>query len=65
MNVVAGQQSMSVVADTTMYVFLNPTIDINIALRSLLVLIVSGLLAGFIPARKAVSVKPVIALNAR
>ena len=65
MNVVAGEQSMSIIADTPMYVFLNPTVDIGIALQSLLVLIVAGMLAGFVPARKAVGVKPVTALNAR
>ncbi len=44
--------------------FKNPGIDFNVALTALVVLIFSGILAGMIPARKAVSVKPVEALRA-
>jgi putative ABC transport system permease protein len=44
--------------------FKNPGIDFNIALTALVVLIISGILAGLIPARKAVSVRPVEALRA-
>ncbi len=43
--------------------FANPEVDINIALGATLILVVSGALAGFVPARKAASVKPVIALR--
>ena len=46
-------------------VFSNPTVDINIAIQATLTLIIAGTIAGFIPARKAVSVKPIEALNAR
>jgi len=44
--------------------FLNPGVDFKIAMTALIVLIVSGIFAGFIPARKAVSIKPVEALRA-
>jgi putative ABC transport system permease protein len=44
--------------------FKNPGIDFNIALTALVVLIFSGIMAGLIPARKAVSVRPVEALRA-
>jgi putative ABC transport system permease protein len=44
--------------------FKNPGVDFNIAVTALIVLILSGLLAGFIPAKKAVSIKPVEALRA-
>lgn len=44
--------------------FTNPTVDLSVALKALTVLIVSGGLAGLIPARKAVSIKPVEALRA-
>lgn len=44
--------------------FQHPGVDISIALKALLILIVAGLLAGIIPARKAVSIKPVDALRA-
>jgi putative ABC transport system permease protein len=44
--------------------FQNPGVDINIALKALLVLVTGGLLAGIIPARKAVAINPVDALRA-
>jgi putative ABC transport system permease protein len=44
--------------------FKNPSVDFSIAMTALIVLIFSGLFAGFIPARKAVSIKPVEALRA-
>jgi putative ABC transport system permease protein len=44
--------------------FKNPGVDFNIAVTALIVLIAAGLFAGFIPARKAVSIKPVEALRA-
>ncbi len=43
--------------------FTNPTVDLSVALKALTVLIVSGALAGLIPARRAVAVKPVEALR--
>jgi putative ABC transport system permease protein len=44
--------------------FLNPGVDFRIAMTALIVLIFAGIFAGFIPARKAVSIKPVEALRA-
>jgi putative ABC transport system permease protein len=46
-----------------MTVFLNPTIDLRIALGATLVLIIAGVLAGYFPARKAVAIKPIEALK--
>lgn len=43
--------------------FTNPTVDLWVALKALLVLIAGGALAGLIPARKAVHIKPVEALR--
>jgi putative ABC transport system permease protein len=43
--------------------FANPEININVALGATAVLIFSGALAGFVPARKASNVKPVVALR--
>ena len=43
--------------------FLNPTIDLRIALGATFVLIIAGILAGYFPARKAVSIKPIEALR--
>ena len=43
--------------------FANPEININVALGATVILVIAGALAGFVPARKAASVKPVIALR--
>jgi len=43
--------------------FTNPTIDLNVALIALGILIVAGAIAGFIPAKKAISIPPVEALR--
>lgn len=43
--------------------FLNPSVDINIALGTTIALIIAGSLAGFIPSRKAAKIKPVVALR--
>jgi putative ABC transport system permease protein len=43
--------------------FSNPTVDLSIATKALIVLIISGAFAGLIPARKAVNIKPVEALR--
>ncbi len=43
--------------------FLNPQVDFGIAIIALFILIICGLFAGLIPARKAVSVKPVEAIR--
>jgi putative ABC transport system permease protein len=44
--------------------FRNPTVDLSVIFQALTVLIVSGAIAGFIPAFRAVSVNPVEALRA-
>jgi len=43
--------------------FLNPSIGIGVVVAALIILIVSGLLAGFIPANSAIRVKPIDALR--
>jgi putative ABC transport system permease protein len=43
--------------------FSNPEINIRVALGATLILIVAGSIAGFVPARKAAAVKPVVALR--
>ncbi len=43
--------------------FKNPEVDIQVAVTALIILIISGIVAGLIPARKAVSMKPVDALR--
>ncbi len=43
--------------------FLNPEVDFQKAMTALIVLIFSGMIAGLIPARRAVSIKPIDALR--
>jgi len=51
------------IGDSDGSMFTNPTVNIGVALKALSVIIVGGLIAGFIPARHAVSVHPVEALR--
>ena len=44
-------------------VFLNPTVDFNIAASATLLLIVAGAIAGYIPAKRAARIKPIVALR--
>lgn len=43
--------------------FWNPSADINVALWALCILVTSGLVAGYIPARKAARIRPIEALH--
>lgn len=49
--------------DTTDMMFLNPSVNIGVVLIALGILIISGLLAGMIPAQNAIKIKPVDALR--
>ncbi len=44
--------------------FLHPGINFSVAVTALAILVVAGALAGFIPAKRAVSIKPIDALRA-
>lgn len=46
-----------------MSVFTNPTVEVGYAVFATIVLIISGVLAGYLPARKAVRVKPIEAMR--
>jgi putative ABC transport system permease protein len=43
--------------------FSNPSVDFDVAVRALIILIISGAFAGMIPARRAVRIKPIDALR--
>ncbi|HET7361008.1 MAG TPA: ABC transporter permease [Salinimicrobium sp.] len=49
--------------DTSEMMFLNPGVNLSVVLTALLILVVSGLLAGLIPAQNAIKVKPVDAIR--
>lgn len=63
MNTVAGRQvtDMGFGQATT---FLNPTVDIGVAIKATVTLMVAGTLAGLFPALKAVRTRPIEALRA-
>jgi putative ABC transport system permease protein len=48
---------------TSNTMFLHPNIDFNVAIMSLVILVISGMFAGLIPARRAISIKPIDALR--
>ncbi|GHT66280.1 ABC transporter permease [Bacteroidia bacterium] len=50
-------------AEEVSHVFQNPTIEVNVAIGAMLILIVSGVLAGAYPAWKASRISPVIAMR--
>lgn len=49
--------------DTSDMMFLNPSVNIGVVFIALMILIISGLLAGLIPAQNAIKIKPVEALR--
>jgi len=63
MNSVMGNQLVNVGTESEV-VFLNPTVDISVAIEATVALIIAGTLAGFFPARKATKIRPIEALRA-
>ena len=64
MNATIGQE----VVDTVIFqatMFLNPTVGLDVCIQATMVMILAGTVAGFIPALKAASVRPIVALNAK
>ena len=49
--------------DTSEMMFANPSVDLGVVFTALSILIISGVLAGLIPAQNAIKVKPVDALR--
>jgi len=43
--------------------FLNPSVSLGVVVAALVILMISGLLAGFIPAQSAIKVRPIDALR--
>ena len=64
MNKAYGSTSIDLGSESVT-MFIDPTVDISIAIGATLLLIIAGTLAGLFPARKAANVRPIEALNAR
>ena len=64
MNTMYGSTTVTL-GNESATMFINPTVDISIAIGATLLLIIAGMLAGLFPARKAANVRPIEALNAR
>ncbi len=45
------------------YFILNPSVETYVVVGATIVLIVAGTIAGYIPAKRAASIKPIVALN--
>jgi putative ABC transport system permease protein len=61
--VIAGINFAMEGMDTSETMFLNPSVNLGVIMVALAILVVSGLLAGMIPAQNAIKVKPVDALR--
>jgi putative ABC transport system permease protein len=59
----AGLESAAAASPDAPTIFLNPTVEVNVAIAAMSILIVSGVLAGFYPALKAVKISPVEAMR--
>jgi len=65
LGLVAGVAVIELVAGhlPAVELFQNPEVDFSVGLGALLILIISGMIAGFVPARKAAGIMPVEALK--
>ena len=64
-GLIAGIATLSLIGDSLEknYFITNPNIEISTAIFATIILILSGALAGYIPARRAARIKPIIALR--
>ena len=64
-GLIAGIAILSLIGDTLEkdYFITNPYIDISTAIGATIILILFGALAGYIPARRAAKIKPIVALR--
>ena len=57
-------QEAAVEGERSFSVFKDPSVDLRIVFIATIILIIAGLIAGYIPARKAVRIKPIEAMRA-
>jgi putative ABC transport system permease protein len=60
---IANKWIESLPLKTEMVIFQNATVDLSIAISATVVLVVAGIVAGYFPARKALTIKPIEALR--
>ncbi|MEO8274711.1 MAG: ABC transporter permease [Thermoanaerobaculia bacterium] len=60
---IVGRLLPAAAADGRPQMFQNPGVDLSAALQALTVLVISGVIAGFAPARRAVAITPMAALR--
>lgn len=63
MNATIGQESFSI-GGGSISMFVNPTVGLDVCIEATFVMIVSGTIAGIIPALKAARIRPIEALRA-
>ena len=51
------------VATDEPHIFLNPTVNLTVVLAATAILILAGVIAGYVPAKRAVNIKPIEALQ--
>ncbi len=49
--------------ENSVSIFKNPTVELNVIFMATVILIIAGLIAGYVPAKRAVSIKPIDALR--
>lgn len=64
-GLVAGVGILNLLSDTITAndFFMNPQVNLNIAISATVLLIIAGMIAGLVPARKAAKIKPIVALR--
>jgi len=60
-NIIMQQSAAQ--SDTGMSVFKDPSVDLSYVFISTVILIIAGVIAGYMPARRAVRIKPIEAMR--
>ncbi len=61
--IIEGVNYLLISTNAATGMFANPSVDFSVAIKALIVLVISGAVAGLIPANRAVSIKPIDALR--
>ena len=63
-GLMAGIFSLRALGDSLeKYWIINPSVETYVVVGATIVLIIAGTIAGYIPAKRAASIKPIVALN--